>query len=47
MPELEEVNMDDIMPDLEPAANKNDDYHLFDPMLGVISKKTLDGLNRK
>jgi len=47
MPELEEVNMDDIMPDLEPAANKNDDYHVFDPMLGVISKKTLDGLNRK
>jgi hypothetical protein len=43
MPELEEVN---IMPDLEPA-NKKDDYHVFDPMLGVISKKTLDGLNRK
>ena len=45
MPGLEPANNDD-MPDLEPA-NQNKDYHVFDPTLGVISKKTLDGLNRK
>lgn len=47
MPGLEPANNDNNdMPDLEPA-NQNNDYHVFDPTLGVISKKSLDGLNRK